>query len=141
MKTVTLLMAFALLAFTAACISDDNRCGPGQFYITDVEEGGKYYCYDPNDELDAGPETDAGEPGEDGIGETCTYGGNECANFEADFCHSAQEEGAEGYCTYQDCIVDGSDCPSGYTCCNFRYVADLKYCMTDADYQGSGLCL
>jgi hypothetical protein len=37
--------------------------------------------------------------------------------------------------------VDPSDCPSGYTCCDFRYVNVLTFCMTDSDYLGSGLCI
>jgi hypothetical protein len=127
-------MAIALLAFTASCISDDNRCGPGQIYITDVEEGKKYYCYDPNAIPDAGPETDAGEPGEDGLGEPCNDP-SDCANYSADYC--AGQPGAEGYCSISDCVVEPDSCPEGYHCCDFEINSD-KFCVTPEDLNAMG---
>ncbi len=141
MKTGYLLTALLVAAFLASCISDDNRCGEGEIYITDVADGEKPYCFDPNETLDAGPDADAGggEPGVDGLGEPCVYGGGECDNYKANFCYAAQVAGAEGYCTNLDCFVDPSDCPSGYTCCDFMHM-DMTFCLIDDDFLNSGMC-
>jgi hypothetical protein len=136
MKTGYLLTVLLAAAFVTSCIADDNRCGKGQVYITDVADGEKYYCYEDAGTADAGTEADAGggEPEGSGLGESC-YAADDCAGYEADFC--AGNPGEEGYCSFQDCTVEPDSCPGEYSCCDF--MTGDKFCVTpgDLDLMGS----